>query len=337
MLTNVTAIIPAHNRPERLRRLLDYFQGTGIHVLVPDSSTLEFPHVSDYPGVIYLHQPRMHFLDKIHQVLPHISTPYVFYCADDDFTVPESVDNIITFMDRRPDVASVQGHYLTFRRTGSKVSFSPRYIRNFNKQIVADTACGRFAQYHDLYASNLYGITRSHIFKRMYSVCFDADGKRRFSNLFLAELYYNYFTLIHGNYVTLPLFFSAREEIPHSATSTVTPFSEIASNPQYHDEYQGFISTLAEELAEVDSIDTDSARSEIIHLIEKPKFGGRITFMQQLAYQVTRHSSALPLLSDLMAWRYRQKGLKAVRGMASYPCTFSTPQTRKIIGSILNT
>jgi len=28
-LQNVTVIIPAHNRPERLRRLLDYYSRTG--------------------------------------------------------------------------------------------------------------------------------------------------------------------------------------------------------------------------------------------------------------------------------------------------------------------
>ena len=41
-LQNVTVIIPAHNRPERLRRLLDYYSRTDIKVLVPDSSNHPF-------------------------------------------------------------------------------------------------------------------------------------------------------------------------------------------------------------------------------------------------------------------------------------------------------
>lgn len=41
-LQNVTVIIPAHNRPERLRRLLDYYSRTDIKVLVPDSSDHPF-------------------------------------------------------------------------------------------------------------------------------------------------------------------------------------------------------------------------------------------------------------------------------------------------------
>ena len=40
-LQNVTVIIPAHNRPERLRRLLDYYSRTDIKILVPDSSRSE--------------------------------------------------------------------------------------------------------------------------------------------------------------------------------------------------------------------------------------------------------------------------------------------------------
>ena len=35
-LQNVTVIIPAHNRPERLRRLLDYYSRTDIKILVPE-------------------------------------------------------------------------------------------------------------------------------------------------------------------------------------------------------------------------------------------------------------------------------------------------------------
>ena len=50
-LQNVTVIIPAHNRPERLRRLLDYYSRTDIKILVPDSSDHPFADAEKYPDI----------------------------------------------------------------------------------------------------------------------------------------------------------------------------------------------------------------------------------------------------------------------------------------------
>ena len=73
-LQNVTVIIPAHNRPERLRRLLDYYSRTDIKILVPDSSDHPFADAEKYPDITYLHRPKLHFLLKLKEVLPMIST-----------------------------------------------------------------------------------------------------------------------------------------------------------------------------------------------------------------------------------------------------------------------
>ena len=64
-LQNVTVIIPAHNRPKRLRRLLDYYSRTDIKILVPDSSDHPFADAEKYPDITYLHRPKLHFLLKL--------------------------------------------------------------------------------------------------------------------------------------------------------------------------------------------------------------------------------------------------------------------------------
>lgn len=138
-LQNVTVIIPAHNRPERLRRLLDYYSRTDIKVLVPDSSDHPFADAEKYPDITYLHRPKLHFLLKLKEVLPMISTPYVLYCADDDFAVPSGIAQMTAFLDEHPDYSTAQGHYLTFTPHKGKISFYPRYIRYFDKQVTGDT------------------------------------------------------------------------------------------------------------------------------------------------------------------------------------------------------
>ena len=138
-LQNVTVIIPAHNRPKRLRRLLDYYSRTDIKILVPDSSDHPFADAEKYPDITYLHRPKLHFLLKLKEVLPMISTPYVLYCADDDFAVPSGIAQMTAFLDEHPDYSTAQGHYLTFTPRKGKISFYPRYIRYFDKQVTGET------------------------------------------------------------------------------------------------------------------------------------------------------------------------------------------------------
>ena len=159
-LQNVTVIIPAHNRPERLRRLLDYYSRTDIKVLVPDSSDHPFADAEKYPDITYLHRPKLHFLLKLKEVLPMISTPYVLYCADDDFAVPSGIAQMTAFLDEHPDYSTAQGHYLTFTPHKGKISFYPRYIRYFDKQVTGDTPRERLLQEKNMYASSGHKLFR---------------------------------------------------------------------------------------------------------------------------------------------------------------------------------
>ena len=204
-LQNVTVIIPAHNRPERLRRLLDYYSRTDIKVLVPDSSDHPFADAEKYPDITYLHRPKLHFLLKLKEVLPMISTPYVLYCADDDFAVPSGIAQMTAFLDEHPDYSTAQGHYLTFTPHKGKISFYPRYIRYFDKQVTGDTPRERLLQEKNMYASLLYSVIRTQAFQRMYAACFNPDGSLRFRNLFLAEEFLTMLRLSSANMLHYPI------------------------------------------------------------------------------------------------------------------------------------
>lgn len=334
MLENVTVIIPAHNRPNRLQRLLDYYAGTGIKILIPDSSDRIFNGHLDSPDITYIHRPKMHFFKKIREILPLISTDYVLYCADDDFAVPEAIQRITEFLDANRDYSVAQGHYLTFTpRPSGHISFYPRYIRNFDNRITDGDSTARMEHEKGMYASMLYGVTRSDIFRRIYSYCFDDDGNMRFTNLFLAEEFFNHAMLIHGKYATLPCFFSARERIKGSATETTVPVSVIKSTPEYAGEYNGFIQALSMMLADHDGMALDEAERRIRRICSAPKDAADITFKRRVNAFLSRHK-ALRFASRLSEWRYNQKGLRAVKGMESYPCTFSTPEKENIITAV---
>lgn len=336
MIDNVTVIIPAHNRPDRLQRLLDYYHGTGAKIIVPDSSTHVFNGQYDEAEVRYLHRPGLHFLLKIREILPMIDTGYVLYCADDDFAVPEAIEKITEFLDRNPDYSVAQGHYLTFIPDKNGVVFYPRYIRYFDSRVTGESATERLKGQKGIYAPLLYGVTRTDIFRRIYSYCFDENDELRFRNLFLAEEFFNHSMLINGKYATLPCFFSARERIMGSATETTVPVSVIKNDVGYKAEYDCFIRALSLMLVDEEGVSMQTASETVRQVCACPRDNATVVFKRKVnsfigRYRVLRWAVRL---SDL---RFRQKGLNAVRGLESYPCSFSTPEREAIVSAVMST
>lgn len=332
-LENVTVVIPAHNRPERLRGLLHYYNRTHIRVVVPDSSENIFPDVDKYPGIIYFHDPNVHFLKKIRKALPFIQTKYVFFCAEDDFIVPQAVEKITEYLDEHDDYCSAQGHFLTFEAQGRKVEFTPRYIRHFDKDYNADTATGRLIEFQNPYASLLYSVIRSSVFKEMYTNCFDDQGGLLFTNLFVAETYFNYYALIEGKHITLPYFYAARERIAGSATTTTIPFSDVMTKGKYREERESLLQILANKLSSQDDIPESEACEIILKLLKEPDTDKIISRKSRLTLFTEKHKLLKPVNKLLIA-RYKQKGLKAVKALESYPCLFSTKEKEEIIHRI---
>lgn len=335
MLSNVTIIIPAHNRPERLQRLLNYYSRTNARILIPDSSDLPFAGTFDPSTTTYIHRPRLHFLLKLREVLPLITTPYVLYCADDDFTVPEGIAEVTRFLDANPDYVVAQGHYLTFEpRKNGKVRFSPRYIRNFTSRVSESTPHERLLNRQGQYASFLYGVVRLEVFKSMYQYCFEANGELRFRNLFLAEEFFCHATRIYGKYATIPTFYSARENIPGSATVATTPSAVIRTSPEHRAEYDGYIRALTLLLAAREPALSEAEAEQMVRRADAaPIDTPNVTLKRRIIYATLRHKWLRPL-SALLSRRYAQKGLRAVKGMDSYPCREQTPQIMAILNAI---
>ena len=324
MLENVTIIIPAHNRPERLARLLEYYSTTGAQILVPDSSNEPYTGQIDNPNVIYRHFPRTHFFLKLREVMSLIDRDYVLWCADDDFAVPEGIEACTQFLDANPDFRCAQGHYLTFTPRRNDIQFTPRYIRNHDNRITDSAPVSRLLAQKGMYASMLYGVTRADIFRRIYANVFNPDGSMRFTNLFLAEEYFNHAMLICGRYATLPVFFSARERIAGSATETTIPSSVIKNSPEYRPEYDGFIQALTILLTQNSTLSAEEAEATMRRISNAPADNPSIMFKRKVN-ALLNSSPLLRWAARISEWRYHRKGLRAVRNLPSYPCTAPAP------------
>lgn len=334
-LKSVTVVIPAHNRPEKLRRLLHYYVETNIQIIVSDSSTKLFPYLHEFPGLNYFHFPKAEFLFKIHQILPLIQTKYVVYCADDDFIVPQGIEQVISFLDSNPDYDSAQGHYLSYEVKKNRIEFYPGYIRNFEKDTNQGTAYERLMELKKLYASLLYSVVRSTTFIKMYQQCYTKSGQLKFTNLFLAEMYFNLFSLMEGKNKTLPVFYGAREKDYKSATYTTTPLSVLRNSPVYREEYQSFFNLVVGQLVSQQNMNLGKAESLLSEILQDPKEDPLPPFKRKLLNLLEKHGPT-ELMKKFFRHQYKAKGLKKTKGMRSYPVSFSTPEKETIIRYISN-
>lgn len=119
-LTNlITIVIPSHNRHHLLERALKYYANFGAKILVADSTASCFPNIKNY-NCHYFHLPEMKLYEKILHLINEITTPYMIFCADDDFTLKNSILLCLDFLEKNPEYVCAQGKTLFFKNTESK-------------------------------------------------------------------------------------------------------------------------------------------------------------------------------------------------------------------------
>ena len=328
-LESVAVVIPAHNRPEKLRRVLHYYSQTNMQILVSDSSEVPFPYLNEFPKLTYFHFPKEQFLRKINNILPYINTKYVVYCADDDFIVPQAIEQCVVFLEFHLDYDSAQGHYLSYEMKKDKLDFFPSYIRNFDKDINQSLPTERLAEFRNLYASLLYSVIRTTTFLEMYKKCMEGE-RLKFTNLFLAEIYFNFFSLIEGKNRTLPIFYGAREKDYSSATYSTVPLNVIRSSPEYKEEFQSFFNIIVNELVSKQKVDIETAKNLLSALLQDPKKDHIHPFKRKLLNLINAYGPT-ELVEKYLRHKYKVKGLKITKDMKSYPSTFSTPEKDTIV------
>ncbi|KKL68331.1 hypothetical protein LCGC14_2126020, partial [marine sediment metagenome] len=102
MFDKISLIIPTHNRHQYLTRVLDYYNGINLKILVADSSQKEYPFKNKY-DIDYFHYPNYIPHKKLADIIQEVKTPYVFMCADDDFIIPKAIEKCIKFLDNNSD------------------------------------------------------------------------------------------------------------------------------------------------------------------------------------------------------------------------------------------
>ena len=260
-----TIIIPTYNRPEYLKRILSYYLHFGITILVADSSNEIFPYIDDYKNkIIYKHTPQEYFAKKVYDISKFICSPYIVMCADDDFIIPETINQIINFLEKNLTYKSGQGLYLTFSYNNNIITNTLKYKHLIGENLFEDSSYKRILHLMGNYFHFYYSVYHTDIFVHCYENLIH-ENIPIITNLNLLEIFNANYTAINGKHIILPLLYSAREKISDSAGSYTDGMDKVISQKKYRTEYKNFINLLSEHLSKTENISFYNAK----HIIKK--------------------------------------------------------------------
>lgn len=257
----ITYVIPTHNRPAFLRRLLHYLELTGerVPVRICDSSdparrAENEAAVRCFSGACPLTYSYLNLgvFAKCRQTMEQIETPFTVFCADDDFLNSESVLACASFLERSPEYSCAQGAMISLS-TGKQ---NKCYLLT-NYSLVSENAVRRFRRFASNWYSTFYSVCRTPLLTRAYQVVDDATDYDRAR--ILPEILLSQMTVILGQVKYLPGFYNLREE--HDQNDSRLP---IVNDLEHCEElYLDFRNALAAELSEHSGATLDHAESVV--------------------------------------------------------------------------
>jgi len=258
----ITILIPTHNRHQYLRRILDYYSGSGIKILIADSSKEPFPQEYIFEEVEYHHYPEMEYSKKMSTIIKLLRTKYTVICPDDDFVVKKGMAKCVEFLDAHPDYASVQGHYISFMNKNKKVQYGPGYMYTIGMDINQDAPGDRIKPFLVPYMDVIYSVQRTESLKEAFSYTED-----KIKDYNLLEICTALVIIMNGKHRILPVFYGVKESIATSAGNYTIQLDKQAKMKCFKEQYGNFFEILVQHLAKRSGIGLRAARKKVSEAI----------------------------------------------------------------------
>jgi len=240
-----TILIPTYNRPNRLRRLLDYYNkyGKDSNIIVADSSSNENKKLnkknillfSDL-NIFYLdnYSSEINLFHKIADALNYINTKYTVFCADDDFITPNGINKSMDFLEKNPDFTVAHGHYIIFCLKNKKKFFWTSFPDH--KSVTFSEIKSRLVfSLSNCQLLTLYGVRKTKHLKKLFKEVIKFTEESYFPEFLL-----NILNVIYGKIKCLDILYEARELILGSGTTTTMDLIDLIKKGTYNKEYARF-------------------------------------------------------------------------------------------------
>lgn len=267
-MEKVTIIIPTHNRPDYLQRLLDYYHkyGSDFDIIVADSSSeenkkinkkiilsfsdLNIRHIDKYPEEIAA-------FHKFSDVVNYVKEKYCVFCADDDFLTPDGINQSVAFLEKNPDFTLAHGLYVDFwlkakKRRGKQFFWGIRYT---NQSIVLSDPKTRLVEYLSKYSQGtICGVHRTDFLKMIYKEFLES----KVDPFLFGEMLISALTLVYGKMKCLDVLYMARQLVLSRPT-----LMDFTDKGKYDADYSRFKQCLVVHLHKKSQLSIEESRKII--------------------------------------------------------------------------
>jgi glycosyltransferase domain-containing protein len=223
-LKNCTIVIPTYNRPAYLRRILGYYNRTGIplSVIVADSSPDKIKDLNreiceaclnldiQYRGS---YNSNLNPLHKVMDAVQRVSTPFVVLCADDDFIIPLGMLGAMEFLSVHPEYKMAQGKGMIFYSLDviGEVQFG---IPGMGIIIDDASAEKRLIRHDEHYSPTFYAVHETDFLQQIFSFTKDDGLIPEYGPdpiIGLSELYPTWLTSIYSRIGIISRLYTVRD------------------------------------------------------------------------------------------------------------------------------
>lgn len=259
----LTCLVPTYNRPEFLRRLLQFYRQHPMpcSFFVADSSRPDaaaenlaaIDQVRNTIDITYRHFDA-EVISKCRQALEQICTPHVVFCADDDYLLPDAVERCLGFLESHPDYAVAQGlmAVINCKQTGKPPFISAGFTMDDDDAL---PRCRKMALY---WFTTFYGVYRTETLLdnfRITSRNLDCARSYFFPEMLLSQL-----SVLKGKVKVFPEIHFLHES--HDANLGATP--KVSDHQHALELYQQFRECLTSQWEQI-----GVSRQQAERLIEK--------------------------------------------------------------------
>ena len=127
ILERLTIVIPSRNRQPYIRRAIEFWSKTPVHLVVLDGTATPMElnkAMETSPKIQYVHAV-VPLEQRLGKSTEFIHTEYAAVISDDEFFLPSSLSNCVKFLDENRDYVVCKGLAVSFGWDGRRVHWRP--------------------------------------------------------------------------------------------------------------------------------------------------------------------------------------------------------------------
>lgn len=263
----ITLLVPTMNRSDFLIRMLRYYDDIGFEgcICIGDSSSPE--HVERTKRVIETLRGRLNIIYQeypdpnpavcLKRLLDFVSTPYAAFVGDDDFLVPNALNQCAKFLGEHPDYVAAHGMGIAIGLNSKGLYGQIVRCGHYRQPVIeAESASQRLDDHLSHYSVTLFSVHRIESWRSMYR-----DVHLLKDKSFGAELLPCCKSVILGKSKELDCLYVVRQS--HAQQYRLLGMYDWITSPEWHSSYLVFRDSLVEALTLEDNISIEKAQKVV--------------------------------------------------------------------------